>query len=254
MLEDILNWVITNLTTLGILNYFLAFGILILCGFGLPVPEDITLVAAGLVSGFHATNPHIMLAICFIGVLLGDGTVYMIGKTMGYKIQKFKPFRKVLPPKRFAQVQKQFAKHGIWVLFFARFMPGLRSPIFLTAGMSHRIPLLHFLLMDGFAALISVPIWIYLGYYCADNIPTLVKYVKEGQHGVHVFIVIVLCIVAFFVAKSYIKKKIHQKRELLEKEKEEKQEKLTTTKAPLNDTDSKTEKEATVVTKDNIEE
>ena len=82
MVEQILNWVIENLTSFGMYNYFFAFGMLILCGFGLPIPEDITLVAAGVVSGFHATNPHVMLVICFIGVLLGDGIVYMLGKTM----------------------------------------------------------------------------------------------------------------------------------------------------------------------------
>lgn len=216
MVEQILNWVIENLTSFGMYNYFFAFGMLILCGFGLPIPEDITLVAAGVVSGFHATNPHVMLVICFIGVLLGDGIVYMLGKTMGYRIQKFKPFRKILPPHRFAQVQQKFAKYGIWVLFFARFMPGLRSPIYLTAGMSHRIPFRHFLLMDGFAALISVPIWIYLGYYFADQMPALVKHVQQGQHGVKILVLIVIGVVLLLWLKSYIHKRIAAKAQAME--------------------------------------
>ena len=91
MAEKIFLWVQSTLCDQGWYNYLYAFGILILCGFGLPVPEDITLVAGGLVSGLGATNPHIMLAVCFTGVLLGDSIIYIAGKLFGYKIQKFKP-------------------------------------------------------------------------------------------------------------------------------------------------------------------
>lgn len=61
------------------------------------------------------------------------------------------------------------ARYSNWVLFVARFLPGLRSPIFLTAGMTRRIPFWRFLLLDGLAALISVPVWVYLGYFGAYN-------------------------------------------------------------------------------------
>jgi membrane protein DedA with SNARE-associated domain len=218
MAEKFLQFVIDNLTSFGWYNYLFAFSILILCGFGLPIPEDITLVAGGVVSGFKATNPHIMLVVCFIGVLMGDATMYLLGKTFGYRIQKFKPIRKILPPSRFAKVQKEFAKHGIWVLFFARFMPGLRSPIFLAAGMSRRIPFSQFLLMDGFAALISVPVWVYLGYFFADSLPQLLEYVKDGQNVVHVIIAIIVLIVLFLIGKSYFKKKMLAKQSLNEKD------------------------------------
>jgi membrane protein DedA with SNARE-associated domain len=207
MVETILNWVIENLTDLGAWNYVIAFGVLILCGFGLPVPEDITLVAGGLVSGLGATDFTVMLIICFAGVLIGDASMYFIGKIFGYRIQRFKPMRKVLTPERFASVQEQFAKYGIGVLFAARFMPGLRSPIFMAAGMSQRVPFIHFLLMDGIAALISVPAWIYLGYYCARSIPELIARVKEGQSIMHIVILTIVVIAIIIVTKNHFAKK-----------------------------------------------
>ncbi len=205
MAEKIFLWVQNTLCDQGWYNYLYAFGILILCGFGLPVPEDITLVAGGLVSGLGATNPHVMLAVCFAGVLLGDSIIYIAGKLFGYKIQKFKPIRKILSPRRFAQVQRQFAKYGIWVLFAARFMPGLRAPIFLVSGMSRRIPFIHFLMMDGLAALISVPVWVYLGYFFANQIPELLEKVKTGQSIMHIIIGFIICIVLFFWGKHWLK-------------------------------------------------
>jgi membrane protein DedA with SNARE-associated domain len=214
MAEQLLKWVTENLISFGYMNYLFVFFILILCGFGAPIPKDLILVAAGLVSGLKATNVHIMLAVCIIGVVLGDATMYILGRIFGYRIQKFKPMRKILSPRRFAQVQRQFTKHGIWVLFFARFMPGLRLPIYLSAGMSRRISLLHFLLIDGIASLISVPIWIYLAYYLASNLEELLKKVQLGQSIMHIIAVTIVLFVVFLLAKNYIKNKIKAKQEV----------------------------------------
>ncbi|MEE1340471.1 MAG: DedA family protein [Succinivibrionaceae bacterium] len=251
MAEKFLQFVIDNLTDFGWYNYLFAFAILILCGFGLPIPEDITLVSGGLISGLKATNPHIMLVICFAGVLIGDSTMYILGKTFGYRIQNFRPMRKVLPPERFAKVQDQFTKYGIWVLFFARFMPGLRSPIFLAAGMSHRIPFSHFILMDGTAALISVPVWVYLGYYCADSLPKLLEYVKDGQSVVHVIIGIALALVLFIFLKGYIKKKIAQKAQKIAQGKEEAKESKNTNNESIS---AKTNENSNVLNETKVED
>ena len=154
-------------------GYIAVFGILILCGFGLPVPEDITLVSGGVISGLGMTNPHTMLAVGLAGVLIGDSTMFLAGRIFGYRIQKIRMFRKILSPRRFSHIQRKFKQYGLGLLFVARFLPGLRSPIFLVAGMSRRISYFTFILMDGIAALISVPVWVYLGFFFAVKLDLL---------------------------------------------------------------------------------
>ena len=127
-------------------GYFAVFFILLICGFGVPIPEDITLVAGGIISGLGFADVHTMFFVCMAGVLLGDGTMFMLGRTFGERILNFPPIRRILPPHRFAHVQEKFAKYGNWVLFVARFLPGLRSPIFVTAGMSRQMSFLRFYL------------------------------------------------------------------------------------------------------------
>ena len=90
---------------------------------------------------------------------------------------------RVVTPERFVAVQAKFEKYGVWVLFVARFLPGLRSPIFITAGVTRRVPFWRFLLMDGLAALISVPVWVYLGFLGASNRDWLLTWVHRGQTG-----------------------------------------------------------------------
>lgn len=165
-------------------GYVAVFAVLLVCGFGVPIPEDITLVAGGVISGLGYTNVHYMFVVGMAGVLVGDGCMFMAGRIFGQKVLRFKPIARILTQERFEAVQEKFEKYGNWVLFVARFLPGLRSPIFITAGMTRRVPYWRFLLMDGFAALISVPVWVYLGYYGAANRDWLMMMVHRGQAGI----------------------------------------------------------------------
>ena len=183
------------------------FGILILCGFGLPVPEDITLVSGGVISGLDLANPHTMCFVGLAGVLIGDSTMFLAGRIFGYRIQRIRTFRRILSPRRFSQIQRKFKQYGLSLLFVARFLPGLRSPIFLVAGMSRRIPYHTFILMDGFAALISVPVWVYLGYFFADNLDLLMEYVGDVQKMIYLALGLVFAVVLII----YLKKRFHSK-------------------------------------------
>lgn len=191
-------------------GYAAVFSCLLLCGFGLPVPEDITLVAGGVIAGLYdEINPHTMFLVGIAGVLIGDSTMFLGGRIFGYRVQRLKMFRKILSPRRFSQIQRKFKQYGLGVLFVARFLPGLRSPIFLAAGMSRRISYITFIIMDGMAAMISVPIWSYLGYFFADNRDLLLSYV----HDVQSIIYLILGLLLLIVVVLFIKKKLHAKLE-----------------------------------------
>lgn len=192
-------------------GYTAVFFVLVLCGFGVPIPEDITLVAGGVISGLGYANVHVMFAVGMAGVLVGDGLMFMLGRWYGERILRFKLVSRLMPPKRYAQVQQKFDQYGNRVLFVARFLPGLRSPIFLTAGMSGKVSFWQWLLMDGFAALISVPIWVYLGNYGAENRDWLMHQVHRFQHGLFVLLGLGL---AFFIYWWWKKRQVLLARKL----------------------------------------
>lgn len=202
--SEVLDFLISFFTDYG---YMAVFGILILCGFGLPIPEDITLVSGGVIAGLDLANPHTMVIVGLAGVLIGDSTMFIAGRVFGYRIQRIRTFRKILSPRRFSHIQRKFKQYGLSLLFIARFLPGLRSPIFLVAGMSRRIPYLTFLLIDGFAAIISVPIWVYLGYFFADNLDLLMEYVKDVQTMIYAALFLVFAVLLII----YLKKRFHSK-------------------------------------------
>lgn len=179
-------------------GYAAVFFVLVICGFGVPIPEDLTLVTGGVISGLGYTNSHIMFAVGMLGVLVGDGIMFAAGRVWGQKILKFKPIARVMTPKRYAQVQEKFDKYGNWVLFVARFLPGLRTAVFVTAGISRKVSYARFVMMDGLAALISVPVWIYLGEYGANNIDWLMAKMHSLQSGIFIVLGILAVVLAWF--------------------------------------------------------
>jgi membrane protein DedA with SNARE-associated domain len=164
-------------------DYLAVFLVLLICGMGVPIPEDITLVAGGVISGLGYSNVHVMFGVGMAGVLLGDLTMFMIGRHFGERALRWRWIAFILTPERRVQVQEKFDRYGIRLVFIARFLPGLRSPVFIVAGWSRRVTLPKFLLLDGFAALISVPFWVYLGYYGADNREWLLDWIRRGKAG-----------------------------------------------------------------------
>lgn len=169
-------------------GYFAVLFVLIICGFGVPIPEDITLVSGGVISGLGYTNVHIMLVVSLFGVLLGDSTMYWLGRIYGTKILRFRPIRRFLTLNRLRMVRSKFEQYGNRVLFVARFLPGLRAPIYMVAGITRRVSFIRFLLLDFFAAIISVPIWVYLGDLGASNLDWLHEQIKKGQSIIYILI------------------------------------------------------------------
>jgi len=137
-----------------------------------------------VIAGLGHADVHTMFAVGMAGVLIGDGLMFTLGRLYGQRIQLLPGFRKILTPQRFASAQDAFHKYGKWVMFVARFLPGLRTPVFFSAGMSHRVSFATWFFMDGFAAIISVPIWVYLGYFGAQNWDWMFGVLRQFQHGI----------------------------------------------------------------------
>ncbi|ACX82697.1 DedA family protein [Aggregatibacter actinomycetemcomitans] len=178
-------------------GYFAVLFVLIICGFGVPIPEDITLVSGGVISGLGYANVHVMLLVSFFGVLLGDSTMYWLGRIYGVKILRFRPIRRFLTVERLRLVRNKFDQYGNRVLFIARFLPGLRAPIYMVAGITRRVSFIRFLLLDLFASIISVPIWVYLGDFGASNLDWLHEQIKKGQSVIYILVAVLVIFVAW---------------------------------------------------------
>ena len=65
---------------------------LTLTGIGLPIPEEVPIVAAGVASRAGGLEWYKALPACLVGALLGDSLMYWIGRTFGARVLREHPW------------------------------------------------------------------------------------------------------------------------------------------------------------------
>lgn len=187
--------------------YCTIVGVLLACGLGVPMPEDITLIAAGLMASTERISFTGALIAGFSGVMLGDAFLFFLGRKFGKRIFQLPGFRRIFTPDRVLAAENRIRKNGPFICFVARFLPGLRSPVFAMSG-ALGVRVSTFFLLDGFAALISVPVWVFVGYWFGNNFEDAFDAALEMAERLQAFILTGLAVVIL----SYVGYKLWKRR------------------------------------------
>ncbi|HEY2148015.1 MAG TPA: DedA family protein [Pirellulales bacterium] len=172
---------------------------LILTGCGLPLPEEVAIITAGVAAASpNGLNPWGALAACLVGAIVGDSAMYFIGRRFGKGILERHPvWAKIINPKREKLIEGHLEKHGAKMLLLARFLIGLRSPFYFAAGVL-RVNYVRFVITDTICALMVVSLFFGLTYFYG-------KQIWAGIHDVEVLITIavvlavVIGVIFFFI-------------------------------------------------------
>ncbi len=180
-------WLIALLaSTAGVTAYGLVFLILLAAGFGLPLPEDIPLVMGGVLVYRGQADLATMIVVGYLGIVIGDSVMFGLGRRFGSKVGSTPRtgfFARIVSPASRARVEGLFKKHGEKIVMLARFLPGIRTVTYFTAG-SVGMNYARFLLYDSIAALASAPIFVVLGSYFGADIESLLTRVAAGERNV----------------------------------------------------------------------
>jgi len=191
------------------IGYVFVFVVLLLCGFGLPMPEDVVLVTGGVLAWLSSDLEQAsvagmvrdpgLVAMVFVGlagILAGDSVIFLAGRTFGHRVADFRPLRRIITPEKLELVEKKVRTRGNVVVMFARFLPGLRAPTYFTVGHA-RMPYWKFLLFDGSAALISAPLWVCLGFWFGSDLEEAARVARQFSHYILLGVAVVLAALAF---------------------------------------------------------
>ncbi len=144
-------------------SYPAVFLLLVLCGVGAPLSEELVIITGGLVVAHSGASLSVMAVAAYLGIVAGDSALYRIGRSLGPKVFSHPKLSKMLTPARIGLLQGMFARRGAVAVFLARFLPGLRAPAFLLAGATG-LPYRRFLLADAAAAWIPAMGMTWLGF------------------------------------------------------------------------------------------
>lgn len=193
-----------NFDTYGYVGIFVA---LIAAGFGFPIPEELPVITAGILVGHEDTTLrwYIMLPVVIAGVVTADGLLYGAGRLWGRRLLEIGWVqRRLLPPEKREQIERNFAARGILVLLGARLLPGIRTPIFLMAGVL-RVPLLRFLIADGIYAIPLVNLLFWLSYVLTDQVLVVFNQIQKVQEEYRPLVIVaVLSTVAGVLVHKYL--------------------------------------------------
>jgi membrane protein DedA with SNARE-associated domain len=153
-------------------TYLGLFLVLFGAGLGVPIPEEIPVLAAGVLAHEGVVRWWIALPLCFTAILGGDTALYWVGRHWGERILDWRLVRYLLTPEREEGFKAAYRRHGMKIVFAARHLAGVRAAAFLTAGIA-RVPFAQFLAVDTAAALLGVPASFGLAFFFADQLDWL---------------------------------------------------------------------------------
>jgi len=160
-------------------GYGALFGLLLSCGLGVPIPEDVPLIAAGILIAKHQWLLAIAAPLAWLGIVGGDCILYTLGYFFGEKIVEVPVIGKHVTLARIKRAEDLFRKYGIWMVAIGRLFMGIRGAMVVTAGTS-RFKFGKFIIADGIAAVFSGGMFLLLGY-CGG------KYGGDMVHRVKTF-------------------------------------------------------------------
>ena len=188
----------TFFTHLGI------FTSLILGGVGVPIPEDLPLLAGGIAASKNIVSLKSIFITCYIGVIISDQIIFLIGYYFGNRLieaGKGSKFFPTIDDKKLAKIRSGLREKRFLYIFLGRHLFPLRSATFLSAG-ALRIPYHEFFIADVLAALISVTLMLGIGYWLGETIsPELWTEILKRIH------IVLTAILGLIVLLYYLKRR-----------------------------------------------
>jgi membrane protein DedA with SNARE-associated domain len=179
------------------------FAVLVITGAGVPITEEVITVFAGvLVHRNGGLNFAIAVwLVCYVGIVIADMITVYLGWHFGRAVLHRRWVKRLLHPRRVMWAHHQVQDHGAWMIAASRFIPGMRYPVLLMAGMMH-LPRWKFLTADCLAAVVTVSLQIFIGWWLArvaTNFDDVMK--REGPITLALAGVGVVLVIGYFVIR-----------------------------------------------------
>jgi len=180
---------------------------LALTGSGLPIPEEVFIIGAGIAAAQGSLDPWLAVGSCLIGALSGDCLMYWIGRHFGHSLIREHPWwARWVNAETEASVERLIARHGLKVFFVARFLVGLRSPVYLAAGVM-RVPFRRFLLFDLICASIVIGTFFSLSYFLSERYgESIYHWIRDAEITATVIVVVGLVVLGIVWWRRHVRR------------------------------------------------
>ena len=176
----------------GAIAYFSYGGLLVvllLGSLGVPIPEEVPIVAAGMLSHQQVMRWWLALPTCIVGVFAGDLILYWAGRHWGERVLDQPLIGRLLTRARLGQIQSGYRRRGALIVFLARNVMGLRAAAFVGAGVVG-LPFWKFAAADGAAIGYGVPLNFGLAYLFSRHLHAVLAEVHRVEGWIALLVVV----------------------------------------------------------------
>jgi membrane-associated protein len=114
-------------------GYYLFFLTMGLGPFGVPIPNEVTMMTGGILAGNGMLHTWLVYLSSAAGLLSGSTTIFFVGKMFGQTlVAKLRQYKKMSRP--FVMVDRLMDRYGNKALMLSCFLPGVRNLMPFVAG------------------------------------------------------------------------------------------------------------------------
>jgi membrane protein DedA with SNARE-associated domain len=162
-------------------GYLLIFAVVLAEALGLPVPAALALVAGGAAVAAHSLSLPKVLAIAITAMLIGDTSLFILGRYTGWRLLGLLCRLSVNPESCVLRSAESFYKRGKTTLLIAKFIPGVNTMAPPLAG-SMLMPFRQFLRFDCVGVSLYILAYGAVGFLFRDFLAALTRGFQTASH------------------------------------------------------------------------
>jgi membrane protein DedA with SNARE-associated domain len=162
--------------------------------FGVPVPGETILIAAGVYAGAGSLNVLAVGVIGFVAAVVGDNIGFAIGHYGGRTLVLRWGRYVRLTEERLDRAEVFFHRHSAWIITIARFIEVLRQANGIVAGITG-LRWRRFLAFNALGAALWVGTWVSLGYLAGNHIDAI--YHDISRYSYYLLIALAVALAAY---------------------------------------------------------
>jgi len=169
----------------------IATGLILQGVIGAVFPEEIILTALGVLWSQGKISFFEAWAAVLFGLIPANAFPAFLGRSFGLKALQVRPLSWVFKKETVENYLGLLRGYGNWVIFFTRFTPLIRGPIYFATGVA-QIGAIRFSKIDFLASCIHIPLLIGVGGYIGRGAANLSQAFEKIGIGAVGFLVLLL--------------------------------------------------------------
>jgi membrane protein DedA with SNARE-associated domain len=167
-----------------------------------PVPADVAVVLGAFLSHRGLTSAPLVGVLCWLANSASSAAVYFYARAHGRRFFEEGWGRRLMRPRVLRALEEAYARHGVYGIFFSRFLPGLRAGVTPFAGVVGLSPA-RALVPAAMASAIWYAFLVAAGAALGQNFEAAVGLINRANRALALVSVVVVMLGAFWLWRHY---------------------------------------------------